>query len=180
MKGIVYLILLILAAATASAQQTNTTKADTAKTKPVRQDLLRKIPEPLGWVNDYEMLFTTDQVRQLDSLIRLYEKQTTREIAVLTIEASRTSQRDFDEFTMLIGNVWGIGKEETHNGILIAISAQLRRMRIHNGFGIEKVLSNEKTKEIMDTVFFPYYKEGKYFEGTMQGILALIQALPQN
>ena len=97
---------------------------------------------------------------------------------MLTIEGTRTNQRDFDEFTMLIGNTWGVGKEDTDNGILIAIAPDLRRIRIHNGRGIEKVLSKEKTKEIIDTVFIPYFQDGKYFEGTKQGILALIKALP--
>ena len=97
---------------------------------------------------------------------------------MLTIEASRTNQRDFDEFTMLIGNIWGVGKDDTDNGILIAIAPELRRIRIHNGRGIEKVLSNDKTKEIIDKIFIPYFAQGKYFEGTKQGILALIKALP--
>ena len=182
MKTILYLILFLFLVGFQSAaqQQTDSTRkaTDTTKPKPPRADLVRKIPQPVGWVNDYAFLFTNEQVKQLDSLITKYEKETTVEIAVLTLEPGRTNQRDFDEFTTLIGNVWGVGKKDIDNGILIAIAPDLRRIRIHNGRGIEKVLSNEKTKEIIDNVFIAYFKDGKYFEGTMQGILALIKALP--
>ncbi len=175
------LSLLYLIASQAEAQQkTDSTRAlpDTSKPKPPRPDLFRKIPQPVGWINDYAFLFTNDQVRQLDSIVTKYEKETTGEIGVLTLEANRTNQKDFDEFTLLIAYTWGVGKKDTNNGILIVIAPHLRRIKIHNGLGIEKVLSNEKTQEIIDKVIIPYFHDDKYFEGTKQGILALIKALP--
>jgi uncharacterized protein len=53
-------------------------------------------------------------------------------------------------------------------------------MRIHNGYGIENVLTDAKTRYIIDNSFIPKFKEGKYFEGTRDGIIAIIQELKQN
>lgn len=96
---------------------------------------------------------------------------------VLTIDSTRTNHKDFDEFTLLIANTWKVGKEDKKNGIFITISADLRRMRVHNGYGIEKLLSDQETKTIVDSVFIPMYKEGKYFEGTKKGIIAIMDAI---
>ncbi|HYF32938.1 MAG TPA: TPM domain-containing protein [Chitinophagaceae bacterium] len=180
LKHACYVITLFLTlSATAYAQQQKdaASRADSTKGKAVRADWARKIPEPIGWINDYTFLFSNEEVRQLDSLVRNYEKNTTIEIVVLTIDSTRTNHKDFDEFTLLIANTWKVGKEDKKNGIFITISADLRRMRVHNGYGIEKLLSDQETKTIVDSVFIPMYKEGKYFEGTKKGIIAIMDAI---
>jgi uncharacterized membrane protein YgcG len=39
------------------------------------------------------------------------------------------------------------------------------RMRVENGYGITKYLSDGETKEIINTVFIPHFKENKFFLG---------------
>jgi uncharacterized membrane protein YgcG len=55
-------------------------------------------------------------------------------------------------------------KKKTDNGILIAISTRLRKLRIHNGFGIEKKISNEETGAIIENYMVPALKESKYYD----------------
>ena len=50
-------------------------------------------------------------------------------------------------------------------------------MRIQNGIGIEKVLSNIETRQIIDSGFIPGFKEEKYFESTQEGLLILTEVL---
>jgi uncharacterized protein len=64
-------------------------------------------------------------------------------------------------------------KKEKNNGILILISTGHRRIRISNGYGIEKILSDTETKEIIDTIILPEFRNGEYFNGTKKGIIAL-------
>ena len=94
-------ILCLVATQTLAQQKTDTTRAqqDTSRAKPPRPDLLRKIPQPVGWINDYAFLFTNDQVRQLDSIVTKYERETTGEIAMLTLEANRINQKDYDDYS---------------------------------------------------------------------------------
>lgn len=82
-----------------------------------------------------------------------------------------------EALTQRIGNVWGVGQKETNNGVVIGICPEYRRMTIRNGYGIEKILSNKETKEIIDKYFIPEFKEGKYFEGTITGLEELFQIL---
>lgn len=143
-------------------------------------DSLRYIPKPVGWVNDFTGLFSTAEIKNLDSLIGNYEEKSTVEISVATVDTSITGPIEFDAYTLLMLRTWGVGKKEKNNGILIVIAPGMRRIRIQNGYGIEKFLSNDETKEIIDNAFLPYFKEAKFYEGTRQGILAIINKLSQN
>jgi uncharacterized protein len=129
----------------------------------------------LGWTSDFEHIFTEDQILVLDSIISKFEKETTKEIAIVTIDSSWTTKENFDSLTLAIGRNWGVGKKDKNNGILIGISTGLRKIRIQNGYGIETILSDAETKKIIDDIIIPEFKNGNYFEGTKKGLLALMQ-----
>lgn len=135
------------------------------------------LPKPTGYVNDYTHLFTTEQGRTLDSLISNYEKRTTTEIAVVTLDSSMVGQRNFELYTLDLARTWGVGKKEKNNGVLIVIAPYMRRIRIDNGLGTEKILSDNETKAIIDSIFVPNFKNGKFYEGTQQGLLAIMKKL---
>lgn len=142
-----------------------------------RQKFWDSLPEPRGWTNDYENIFIDDEEQKLDSVISVFEKETTTQICIVTIDTVCTSEERFDNLALHIGKTWGVGQKEKDNGIVICISTGYRRIRISNGYGIEKILSDEKTKEIIDKYFIPKFKQGEYFQGTFDGLTALISTL---
>ncbi len=142
-----------------------------------RQDFWTKMPEPEGWVNDFENIYTIDQKQKLDSLITDIELRTSIELVVVTIPVYATVEERFDELTLHIAKTWGVGKKVKNNGVLIGISVGYRRLRIQTGLGIETVLTNEITQNIIDQVFVPAFKGGNYYEGTFDGILEIINVL---
>jgi uncharacterized protein len=138
------------------------------------------VPPAKGFINDYVQLFSNEQISALDSLVSRFEKETTVEIGVGIIDSAMVKADDFDDYTLVMLRVWGVGKKEKDNGVLIVISPHLRRMRIQNGTGIEKVLSDDETKYIIENFFIPGFRQDKYFEGTRDGIIAIIDKLKQN
>jgi len=138
-----------------------------------------KIPPPTGVVTDYEQLFTDKEILALTELITKFEKQTTIEIAIVTINPELTPKDRFEEFTLYIANKWGVGKKEKKNGILIGISKGYHRIRIQNGDGVKTLLSDDETYRIVQAYFIPPYKEDKYFDGTKTGLEALIRTLKE-
>jgi hypothetical protein len=138
------------------------------------------IPSPTGNVSDFENIYTETEARILDSLISDIEVECSIEIAVVTLDSVLTSLDDFDVYTLQLANDWGIGKKGENNGILIGISSSFRKMRIENGYGIEKRLSNQETKTIIDSLFIPEFKKGDYYEGTRNGLLGIMTQLEIN
>jgi uncharacterized protein len=140
-------------------------------------DYWTELPSPKGWVNDFENIFTKEQVKTLDSLISEYEKRTTTEITVITIPTSATDKDRFDELTLHIANSWGVGKKEKNNGILIGISKGHRTIRIQNGLGIEKLITDNQTKQVIDQIIIPNFKANDFYKGVFNGIQEIKQIL---
>lgn len=145
----------------------------------VTNDTFPNIPKPSGWVNDYVHLFSAAEIKSLDSIITDYEKKNIAQIAVTTVDSLMMAPLDIDSYALQMLRTWGIGTKEKKNGILILICTDMRRIRIENGYGIEKILSNEETKKIIDNNIIPYYKKGDFFTGTQQGILSIITILEE-
>lgn len=137
---------------------------------------------PIGWVNDYDSIFTVDEVKKLHKLIADFEKETTVEIAVVTLDTSMVGPEMTDLYaaTFALANKWGVGKKGKNNGILIGIAKGWEQMYIQNAEGIEKVLTDEQTQQIVDTVFLPNYAQGNFYKGTNEGLQTIMQHLKKN
>lgn len=181
MKNVGVLILFILSSSIISVGQTTRQRTE------FLIDSINKIIhlKPIGYINDFENVFSEEERLKLDSLVISIEKESTIEIAVVTIDTlmvniwdSNYDQRlSFDTLTLLIAKKWRIGKKGKDNGILIGFSTEMRRIRIQNGYGIEKKISNEETKNIIDNIIRPQFKQGNYYDGVLEGILALYKKL---
>ena len=143
-----------------------------------QQATLDSLPRAAGWVvYDLENIFTYKQEEKLSQLITNFEKETTVEIAVLTLDTSAITTDNFDAFILAVANRWGVGKAGKDNGVVIGISKGLRYISVQNGYGIEKELTDAETKQIIDTRFLPKFKRGKYYKGTKNGLKALMNEL---
>jgi uncharacterized protein len=130
-----------------------------------------------GWVNDYDSVLTDEEVKQLNKKISDFESLTTIEIAIVIIPKDWVNPLKFDEYITKMGNQWGVGKKETNNGIVIGICKGLKKIRISTGFGIEKILPDADVKKIIDQHFIPFFKEGDYYTGCINGLDAMFERL---
>lgn len=135
------------------------------------------IPKPIGLVNDFEHLFSAKEIKELDSIIRKHQQKNSNQICIVTIDSAFTNKLNFDTFTFQLHNTWGVGEKEKNNGVVIAVSKQLRKVRINNGHGIEAILTNEQSKIIIEKIMIPQFKNEHFFEGTRNGLLAVIEHL---
>lgn len=133
-------------------------------------------PKRIGFVNDFDNLFSDKEEKILDSLIKNFKTRTATEISIVTIDSSMTTLEGFNSYTLRLANAWGVGSKKK-NGILIGISASLQRVRINRGLGVGKVLTDMKTKKILDESMFPELRKGNYFEGTKIAIMELVKIL---
>ena len=137
------------------------------------------ILKTVGWVNDLENIYTDKQEQKLTRMISDFEKQTTVEIAVLTLDTSVVSKENFDAHILTVANRWGVGKAGKDNGVVIGISAGHRYISIQNGYGVEKQLTDAEIKQIIDNAFIPKFKRGNYYKGTKAGLKALMHELKE-
>ncbi|MEJ6982270.1 TPM domain-containing protein [Pedobacter sp. P351] len=134
-------------------------------------------PKRIGYVNDYDNIFSYKEEKILDSLIKNFKAQSAIEISVVSLDTSMTTLDGFNSYTLRLANAWGLINQGQKNGILIGISSGLQRVRLTNSLGIEKVLSDVETKRLLDDFMFPELRKGNYFEGTRIAIAELARIL---
>jgi uncharacterized protein len=148
---------------------------DTARI--VKKTKIDSVPRPLGWVSDFENIYSKSEIKTLDSLITSFEKKSGIEIAIVTLDGAQTNDSAFDAYVLTLANAWGVGKKGKDNGITIGISSEFGRIRIVNGAGVTNKLDDDETKLIIDSIFIANFKEGNYFKGTKEGVLEIMKKL---
>lgn len=182
MNKMIFLVVCILTLINTSCQSNNTHSAKSissisTQVKLSKQLFWDSLPKPIGFVNDYENIYSDSEEKILDSIITNFKKKTTIQIALITLDTTLVAEDSLDALILRIGNVWGVGQKEKNNGIVIGICKGYRKMRIQNGYGIEKVLTDNQTKEIIDNAFIPSFREDNYYEGTLRGLENLMKVL---
>lgn len=180
-----YLLFLfaLLAGIIISCQQNKSQSKNQASVDPeknlieYRKKIRDSLPQPTGYINDYENIYSGSEEAILDSLIASFEKTDSMQIAVISFDSSMVEKDSLDAITLQIANEWGVGQKYKNNGITIGICIGHRKIRIQNGLGIEKLLTNNETKEIIDSVFIPAFSDRQFFRGTYEGISSLISGL---
>jgi uncharacterized protein len=130
---------------------------------------------------DQEHLLNADQALVLDTLLRRHEASTGNEIAVVTTR-SLNGYPDMPAFAASFGDSLGVGKKGRDNGLVIAVSRELRSVFVATGLGTEQVLTDEQCAMIVDSLMIPPFKEGRFAEGILDGARAIVQHLekPEN
>jgi uncharacterized protein len=136
--------------------------------------------EPIGWTSDFEKLFTEDEIKFLDSIIGDLSNRTSNQIAIVTLVRDSTQIRSIEElaeFSLELLNKWGVGVKGKDNGIGIIFSKNLRRIWIEVGPGLRPKLTGEKLQAIIDDIIIPEFKKSSYFNGTVNGLMAIIKEI---
>lgn len=149
----------------------------TADLEQARKQFWDSMPDPTGLTTDFENIFTTKEKNHLDSMILNFEKRTSIEFCIVTLDTMKVNMERFGELPAYIEKAWGIGKKETKNGIVICLSVGYRAIRIGAGSGIADYISDKETTAFITKNFLPDFKKGKYYDGTLNGLTAIIGLL---
>jgi uncharacterized protein len=142
-----------------------------------RQSIWDSMPAAVGWVNDFSGIFANDEEQTLESLIEHFEKKTSIEIAIVTLDTNMVEKSKLRQFSDRVLKTWGIGKSITRNGILISICNGYKEIKISSDVGIDKYISETDKLDIIKKYFIPYYQKNKFYDGTLSGLNALLDKL---
>lgn len=122
---------------------------------------------PTNWVSDLGNFYTPEQEVSLNGTISAYEKKTSIEIGVITIDS--LGDNSIEQFALDQFNRLGIGKKGADNGILIIFSMKDRKSRIEVGNGMEAFFTDGDSYDALQVVK-PYFRAGDYATGTSECI----------
>lgn len=121
------------------------------------------VPQPQGFVNDHAQLLSPEERSALESRLQEIARNTSVEIAILTIPSLEDEDRDL--YANRVFREWGIGQEKADNGVLILIARDERKMRIEVGYGLEPVITDTVSGLIIRNRMAPAFRQGEYSAG---------------
>ncbi|MCD7975283.1 MAG: TPM domain-containing protein [Phascolarctobacterium sp.] len=119
------------------------------------------------YVQDYANVLTATDKHQILSIGQDLDNKTHAQLAVLTIPS--LNGEPIDEYALAVLRKWGIGDKTTNSGVLILIAMKDRQSRIEVGYGLEGVLNDALAGRIQDQVMLPFFRQGAYRQGIIQG-----------
>jgi uncharacterized protein len=123
-----------------------------------------------GRVTDAAAILSEEEEARLSDRLAHYEERTKHQMVVVTTPG--LNGMSVDDFGTCLGNRWGIGREDHDDGVLILVAPKERKMRIATGFGMEKILTDDKALAVVDQMS-PRFKQGDYAGGLSKGIDAI-------
>jgi len=121
------------------------------------------------YVNDFAHVLSTNDVEALNAKIHRIERLSGVQMAVVLVDKV-PAEYDIDEFALLIGRKWHVGKNK--NGIVYVAAIDQHKQRLELGREVTAKLSDGKSAEILD-LMKPYFRKQDY----NGGLDALIEAL---
>lgn len=132
-------------------------------------DLLDRLgrEHPQTRVIDKAGVFAEQERQELNARLEEFERKTTAEIAVVVLP--NIGGGNIDDFTVRLFKLWGIGKKDKNNGVLLLAALAERKIRIEPGYGLEPVLPDAVCGRIIDEAILPPFRENKIAAGLSQG-----------
>ena len=136
-----------------------------------RSEGAETFPAPRGAVNDFAGVIPSSYQGQMENIAREVLEKTGTAIVVATVESIGDS--DPNDYANRLYRAWGIGKKGEDKGVLIFLAVKERRVRIETGYGVEGILPDGLTGEILDRYATPYFREGDYGRGLSETLTAV-------
>ncbi len=138
-----------------------------------------EVPSYKGYVTDRAGVIPPQKQRRITAIIRTLEMNTAAQIAVLTVES--TGEEPILDYAMAVAEKWKPGKKGKDNGIVFLVATKDRKMHILTGYGLEGVLPDGKVGAIEDEHIIPYFRENRFADGILSGVIALARVIdPQH
>lgn len=132
------------------------------------------VPEPIGLVSDFGNVYTQGQEDTLTAMIKAFHDSTKDEIVIVAWDSLHLVPEEMDFYVHKLSDDWQIGEKDRNNGIIIAISVNLRKIRIESVTG---GLTEKESWEIVHKIMLPQFANKNYYGGTLLGLMAVIRKL---
>jgi uncharacterized protein len=133
-------------------------------------------PIKLNYVNDYENIYTEDELQFLKLLVMDFEKKTSIQINIVTFDFSMIVKNDSSEVAFSFPDSI-YTEEDGNNKVIVKICVDRRMIQIDGIDKTSKLISPHQSKKIINSAFLPFFQKRKIFEGSINGLKALMKEL---
>ena len=84
---------------------------------------------------------------------------------------------NIEEYSLELGRRWGIGQKGKDNGALLVVAPNDKQIRIEVGYGLEGILTDALSGNIINYYIIPEFKKGDIQNGIKIGTQKIIALL---
>jgi uncharacterized protein len=144
--------------------------------------LAADFPPLSGRVVDQADLLNPAQEAQLSQRLEALERASSRQLVVVTV--SSLDGLTVEDYGYELGRRWALGNRDADNGAILLIALNERKMRIEVGQGLEGIMTDALSGQIIRNVITPHFRASPpdYAGGILAGadsIIAQFQAPPE-
>ena len=136
------------------------------------------LPDPQGSVTDLAGVIDAGAKSAIDARIQQVRDKTTAEIAVATVPS--LDGTSVEDYANRLFKQWGIGKKGKDNGVLVLVAPTEHKIRIEVGYGLEGVLPDGLSGEIIRANALPAFRNGDYSGGTQATVGRIAEIVEAN
>ncbi len=133
------------------------------------------VPKLTRPVTDLAGILSVETVGSLEQIVREHEKETSNQIAVLTINT--LEGETISDVAIQVFDEWKLGQKGKNNGVLLLIAKEERKIWISVGRGLEGALTDIQAKYIIQNEIRPNFKSGDFDTGVSRGVDTIIQTI---
>lgn len=138
----------------------------------------QRIDDSKNYVVDRSMVLSNEQVDKLNFELRELEDSIGSQMYILIIDS--LGEETIEAYSLRTATEWGIGRKDVNDGVLVTLAMFEREIRIEVGIGLEKIIKDEIAAKIIREDMAPNFKEEKYYEGLLIGIIQIKTLIYEN
>ncbi|HEX8468645.1 MAG TPA: TPM domain-containing protein [Allosphingosinicella sp.] len=137
-------------------------------------------PKLTGRVVDAANIIPDSDEAALTQKLAAVEAASSRQLVVATVPSLQGN--DIADYGYQLGRHWGIGQKGANNGMILLVAPNERKVRIDVGYGLEPIMTDALSHQIIAQQILPAFKANDYPRGINAGadaIIAQLQAPPE-
>ncbi len=133
------------------------------------------VPPLTGRVVDLARVLPSAVLEQLSADLQAHEAKTSNQVAVLIVP-SLEGEPLFD-LSHRVATTWKLGRKGTDNGALLLVAIKDRKIRLEVGYGLEGVLTDARSAQIIRNEIVPRFRAGDVPAGIAAGVQAILKTI---
>lgn len=135
------------------------------------------LPHQTGIVNDFEDVLTDTEEDTLTNIIAHHHELTNDHIIIVTVKDLPKPYTSLYQYTLDLANYWSDNDTVRGYITLIAVSVNLRSVRIQVNRELQVHIDNKEIKEIIDEHMVPNFLKEQYYDGIRLGTRSMIERM---
>lgn len=123
------------------------------------------------YVSDMAGVLSPQALERADSILADIRSRTSAEVVMVIVD--NLSGQDIDDWATELFTLWGIGKKDRDNGVLLVTSVGDRENVIRTGYGAEPVLPDLVCWNIIQKKMNPRFRDGDFDGGVIDALDAV-------